>query len=216
MATVSATSVEDLQYVQYIRQIAARNESYRPFEQWLSKQPLIDAKIDNAPVYIVDSSNDSLNFCQYLGHGKDSVESLHKLRSTIQNPTSDIQTRLVIMNIYKQNLSPDLIDVIGCEYDIEPAYFVSIVARHIHPSQNVKGPNQVVEIQQSVPSFLHLDLTQTPPYPDNHQHLWVKQFQQKTTQNRELNIGMSIYPGHWTSLIDPVSIAHNLRLSELP
>jgi hypothetical protein len=195
MATASAITLQSLEYVQYVRQIAERNGKYRPFEQWLLKQPCIDAKNNNAPVYIVDSSNHSLNFYQYLGHGKNAGESLEKLRSTILNPTNVVQTRLVIVDIQKQNLSPDLISLIGCEYNIEPAYFVSVVARHIHPSQNSNGPDQVVEIEQSVPSFLHLDLTQTPPYPDNHQHLWVKQFQQKTPQNRELNIGMSINLG---------------------
>ncbi len=195
MATGSAATLQALEYVQYVRRIAGRNEKYRPLEQWLLEQPRIDAKNNNPPVYIVDSSNHSLHFYQYLGHGKNAVEGLEKLRSSILNPASDVQTRLVIMDIQKQNLSPDLINLIGCEYDIEPAYFASVVARYIHPSQNSKGHNQVVEIEQSAPSFLHLDLTQTPPYPDNHQHLWVKQFQQTTPQNRGLDIGMPIYPG---------------------
>lgn len=194
MATASAVTSQPLEYVQYVRRIAERNEKYRPLEQWLLKQPCIDAKNNNAPVYIVDSSNHSLDFYQYLGHGKNAMQSLAALRSAILNPTSNIQTRLVIMDIQKQNLSPELIDLLGCEYNIEPAYFVSVVAKLVHPSQNLKGPNQVVEIEQSARSFLHLDLTQTPPYPDNHQHLWVKQFQQKTVQNPDLNIGMFTVP----------------------
>jgi hypothetical protein len=190
MATGSAVASQALEYVQYVRRIAERNEKYRPFEQWLVKQPCIDAKNNNAPVYIVDSSNHSLDFSQYLGHGKNATQSLTALRTAILNPTSNVQTRLVIMDIQRQNLSPELIDLLGCEYNIEPAYFVSMVAKLIHPSQNLKGPNQVVEIEQSATSFLHLDLTQTPPYPDNHQHLWVKQFKQRTLQNPELNVGM--------------------------
>jgi len=189
MSTGSAVNEPSLEYVHYVKSISKVHPKYGPFHRWLQNQPRIHSRTDNPFVYIVDSVDRSLKFYRHLGHGGNAEEGLGKLKSAIQNPPREVRTRLLVVDIRKQHLSPDLIDTIGVTYDIEPAYFASIAAKHIHPSQNAEGPNQVTEIQQSVGSFLHLDLIQTPPYPDNHQHLWVKQFQQRTPENRDLNIG---------------------------
>ena len=175
MSTTIGAS-QPLQYTQYIETISRTRPQYRPLLKWLRRQSPIGGRSDNPFVYIADSVNSSLRISKYLGQGRTASQDLETLKLALQNDGQDaeIQTRIILVDIHKQHLAPELVDMIGMQYDIEPAYFVGIAAKHTHPAQNPPGRDQVIEIEERGKGFLYLDLEKTPPFLDHHAHFWVK------------------------------------------
>lgn len=146
---------------------------------------------ENPYVYLVDSrlNESTLEIRRYLGPGN-LDNKLEELEKEIKNPDSNIQTRLVIVNTRQQHLSSDLIEMLSIAYDIEPQYFLSVVAEYDqYRSNEVKLENRafVRAIPQYNADFLHLELIEPPGWVWEHHHAWIKIAKQT---NKPLNIGM--------------------------
>ena len=194
MSTVSQPRDTPLKYVDYVETIAQNYCRYGPLSKWLKIQPSAKEKDNNAFIYIGDGAQGSLKFSKYMGHGDLDRSNLKNLRETIYKPDSDIEARLIVMDIRKQHLSPEVIDILGMVYNIEPSYFASVISKYIHPTLNREGPDQVVEMEQSSQSFLHLDLLgELPQHEGNYQHLWVKYIEHSNLNGKLVRTGKIIF-----------------------
>jgi len=146
----------------------------------------------NPFVYVVDSQYDNtLKFYQYLGPGAIGSR-LDELRAAIESPNSNtIHNRLVIINTRQRHLSPDLIDILGMAYDIEPQYFLSIVAEYEQYRYHLPTHRHVVAIPQSDADFIHLELIKPPGWAHTHNHAWIKNVRQ---EGHNMSIGKSSNP----------------------